>query len=172
MTRRSFITRGLLGGLLLAGAGGLGLGLWPTRYGWRPRGPLKVLNQRQFAVLAAVAARTVRAPGADPQAIAERVDATLAFTTDEAKHDFGQLLLLFENALAGLVLDGRPRPFTRLRPEEQDAVLDAWRDSHMVLRRSGYQALRKLTLAAHYSSPSTWDSCGYAGPPQISGVPT
>jgi hypothetical protein len=172
MTRRSFITRGLFGGLLLAGAGGLGLGLWPSRIGWRSRGPLKVLNERQFAVLAAVAARTVRAPAADPQAIAERVDATLAFTTEEAQNDFRQLLLLFENALAGLVLDGRPRPFTRLRPEEQDAVLDAWRGSHLVLRRSGYQALRKLTLAAHYSSAETWASVGYAGPPQISGVPT
>jgi hypothetical protein len=168
MTRRSFITRGLFGGLLLAGASGLGLGLWPSRRTYAPRGPLKTLDARQFAVLAAVAARTVRAPGADPVAIAERVDMSLAFTTEEARHDFCQLLVLFDNALAGLILDGRPRPFTRMQPDEQDAVLDAWRDSRLVLRRSGYHALRKITLAAHYSSPDVWASVGYPGPPQIS----
>lgn len=170
MNRRTFLKRGLVGGALLA-AGGLGLGLWPTRTDHRPRRALKVLDERRFAVLGAIAARTVRAPGADPVEIAHRVDDTLALGTPEAQRDLLQLLGLFENALAGLAFDGRLQPFTRLQPEAQDAVLVHWRDSRIAVRRSGYQALRKLTLAAHYAGPESWKSVGYPGPPQIS-VPT
>lgn len=167
MTRRGFLKRGVFGGAILA-CGGLGLGLWPTRLDRQPRRKLRVLNERQFAILSAVAARTVQAPGADPIEIASRVDDTLALQAPEVRHDIGQLLLLFDNALAGLFLDARPRPFTRLSPAGQDAVLDAWRRSRLTVRRGGYNVLRKLTQAAHYSSPSTWASVGYPGPPEIS----
>jgi hypothetical protein len=165
VTRRGFLVRGLVGGALLGTAG---LALWPTRGGPRSRRALKVLDERRFTVLCAVAARTVTAPNADPVEIAHRVDETLSRATPEAQNDFRQLLLLVENALSGLLLDGRVRPFTRLGPEAQDAVLAAWRDSRLVLRRSGYHSLRKLTQAAYYSYPESWAACGYPGPPTIS----
>jgi hypothetical protein len=168
MNRRSFLKRGLLGGALLAVGG---LGLWPSTRRFASRRPLKLFDERRFAIVAAIAARTVHAPGADPVEIAHRVDDTLNSATPDVQGDFKQLLLLFDNALAGLVLDGHLRPFTALSGEEQDAVLLAWRDSRLVLRRGGYHALRKLTLAAHYSQPSTWSSVGYPGPPTLS-VPT
>jgi hypothetical protein len=150
--------------VLLAGAG---LGLWPSARRLRARKPLRVLDERAFSVLAAVAARTVGAPNADAVEIAHRVDATLAFAPAEVGRDVGRLLLLFDNALAGLLFDGRARPFTRLSPEGQDAVLAAWRDSRILVRHFGYTALRKLTQAAHYSMPEAWASVGYPGPPQI-----
>lgn len=171
MNRRTFIRRGLFGGLLLAVGGSVGLLAWPSDQRLRPRRPLRALDERQFAVLAAVAARTVGAPGADPIAIAERVDAQMALAPPEARADFGKLLLLFENALAGLVFDGRARPFTRLPPEAQDRVLAHWRDSRLAVRRSGYAALRKLTQAAWYAAPEAWADVGYPGPPQLA-VPT
>ncbi|MGZ3429573.1 MAG: hypothetical protein ACXVCV_23140, partial [Polyangia bacterium] len=89
----------------------------------------------------------------------------------EVRADFGKLLLLLENALAGFVLDGRARPFTRLSPDAQDEVLADWRDSRLALRRSGFAALRKLTQAAWYAAPEAWADVGYPGPPQLS-VPT
>jgi hypothetical protein len=167
MTRRGFLKRGLLGGLVLTVGGGLGLGLWPSRKDAVPKRWLKVLDERRFAVLAAVTARTVRAPGADPVEIVHRVDEYLALQTPEVQKDVKQLILLFENALAGLIFDGRPKPFTRLSPEAQDDVLRAWASSKIAVRRVGYQALRKLTLSAHYSQPSTWQSVGYPGPPVV-----
>ena len=75
--------------------------------------------------------------------------------------------LLFENAAAGLLLDGRTAPFPALDPADQDQVLYRWRDSRLVLRRTAYVALRKLTQAAHYAQPSCWESVGYSGPPEI-----
>jgi len=171
MNRRSFLRRGVWGGLLLAVGGSIGLVAWPSDEKVHARRPLRALTPRQFAVLAAVAGRTVTAPAADPITIAERVDAQMATAPPEARADFGKLLLLFENALAGFVLDARPRPFTRLSPAAQDDVLADWRDSRLVVRRSGYAILRKLTQAAHYAAPEAWPDTGYPGPPQIA-VPT
>lgn len=170
MNRRSFLRRGALAGALLF-AGGAGLALFPTRRLHIPRKRLHALDEKQFAILAAVAARIVQAPGVDPVGIAHGVDETIALWVEENRNDFRKLLGLFDNGLAGLILDGHARPFTHLGPESQDAVLDAWRDSRILLRRAGFQTLRKLTAAVHWSDPKSWASVGYAGPPTIS-VPT
>lgn len=107
----------------------------------------------------------------DAAAVAHRVDELLVAQSAEARRDLGRLLLLFDNALSSALLDGRLRPFSHLSSEEQVAELEAWRDSRLVLRRTGYQALRKLTQAAYYSSPETWNQAGYPGPPILM-VPT
>jgi hypothetical protein len=167
MNRRGLLKIGLWGGAFLA-AGSTGLLLWPTRRGYSPRGPLRVFDAREFAVLAAVAARTVGAPGVDPVAVAHGVDETVSRLPAESQKELRQLTLLFENALAGLLFDGHFGPFTSLPPAAQDAVLLSWRDSKLAVRRTGYTALRKLTQAAYYANPSCWSQVGYPGPPQIS----
>ena len=169
MNRRTFVKRGLWGGVLLAAGGSLGLALWPSTMMPPPRRPLQALDRRQFAILTAVAARTVQAPNADPVEIAHGCDDRLAIAYPEVRHDIGQLLLLLENGLAGLVLDGRARPFTRLSPEAQDAALGDRRDSRLAVRRGGYAALRKLTQAVFYGPPAGWPDTGYPGPPTLTG---
>jgi hypothetical protein len=168
--RRSLLKGGLVGGVLLA-TGGVGLGFWPSRRTYQPQAPLRVLDEREFAILAAIAARVVVVPGARPDTVAQRVDATLDMAPLEAQRDFKRLLLLFENAFFGLAFDGRPRPFTRLSTADQDAVLVAWRDSRITVRRAGYNVLRKALVAAYYAFPDSWAAVGYVGPPRIGGVP-
>jgi hypothetical protein len=168
MDRRTFLRRGVFGGAILL-AGGATIHLWPVPSTYAPRQPLLCVDARGFAILAAIAARTVHDPIADPVEVAHAVDATMALAVPEAQDDLRRVLALFESGLVGLLFDRRVRPFTRLDPEAQDAVLAAWRDSALVLRRGGYQALRKLTLAAHYASPRSWEGVGYGGPPEIAG---
>jgi hypothetical protein len=170
MRRRPFLKLGLWGSALL-GLGGTGLALFPSRVRYQARGPLRVLDPTGFNVLAHVAARVIPLADAEPERIAEEVDRALALGPDEAQEDFRKLLKLVENGLAGLLLDGRPSTFTRLSPTGQDAALLAMRDSRLVLRRSGYHALRKLCAASYYARESTWAAVGYPGPPAIS-VPT
>jgi hypothetical protein len=164
--RRRFLRVGLVGAGLLALGGG-GLALYPTRETVTPTRPLRVLRPRSFQVLAAIARRVVTAPDADPGAIAHGADDALTSVPAEAQGDFNDLLGLFETALGGLVLDGRVRPFTRLSPEEQDRALESWRDSRLALRRTGYQALRKLCLAAHYARPESWASAHFPPPTPV-----
>jgi hypothetical protein len=165
-TRRSFLKKGLIGSVLLAGAG-IGLAKFPGRLTHKPRRGLRVLDEREFATLAAVTARVIQAPGGDPIEVAHRADEALAVQVPEVRHDVKQLLTLFENALAGALFDFRFKPFTRLDSAQQDAALLSWRDSRIAVRRSGYVALRKLASGYFYCDPATWADIGYPGPPSL-----
>ena len=163
MDRRTFIKRGLLGGSLLA-LGGVGLALYPGRDSALPTEPLRWLEPRPFRALVAFAARVVTAAGRDPIAIAQGVDQLLVAAPVETRSDLNKLLGLLDNALGALLLDGRLTPFSRLDDKAQDHALTQWRDSRLAVRRTGYQALRKLCLATHYAGEASWAALGYAPP--------
>lgn len=164
MQRRSFLKKSLAGAVVLAVAGAAGLALWPGDRSVRPLRPLVSLPERAFPVLVAVAARVLKGTTASPVEIAHRVDDALRFSAPEARGDLGDVLGLLENGLTGLLLRGQARPFTLLDENAQDAALLAWRDSRVGLLRGAYHALRKLCLAAHYATPSSWSEVGYGGP--------
>jgi hypothetical protein len=153
VNRRTFLKRGLVGGAVLLLGGGT-LALLPTKEVVAPEADLAVLGARAFQVLAAVAKRVVP----------DTVDTLLRRAAPEAQADFNKLLGLFENALPGLLFDGRALPFTQLSPESQDRVLRSWRDSRFALRRSGYHALRRICLATAYADEATWPALGYSPP--------
>lgn len=165
MKRRTFLKRGIFGAALLAAGGASGLALWPSRKVYEARRELLALDPLEFSVLAAIAARVVTPAGADPVEIAHTVDHSLSRAVPESRDDLKKVLRLFENGLVGLLLDGRPRPFTHLSGEEQDRALLAWRDSRLVLRRGAYGALRKLCLTSWYRKRPSWAATGYGGPP-------
>lgn len=173
LSRRAFVGLGLAGGAALA-LGGVGLGLQPT-VTRPPQVPLRALSPRAFSVLAAVADRVCPGGGAAPSArqvqVAEKVDALLASSPPTFRADIEQALLLFENALPGLLLDGRVRPFTASSPDDQDAALRAWQTSSIGLRRQVYKGVRGLVVAAYFGSPETYaGASGYAGPPDFSSL--
>jgi hypothetical protein len=168
MQRRTFLKRGLFGGALLS-LGGLGLALQPSRSIATPSKPLAVLDPIAFQVVAAIALRVLPFEGVDAGAVATAVDGSLGLLPKEVQGDVVALLHLFESALSGALFDLRMKPFTMLDGPAQDQVLMRWRDSQLVLRRGGYQALRKLCLAAFYAHDTSWKAIGYGGPPNTAG---
>lgn len=170
ITRRSLIKRGAVGGVLLASAGAVTLSRKQTRL-VEPQSKLQVLTPLSYSVLCAVADRMI--PVAEgfvrPRdiAIVEKIDATLSAMHPANAAEFQQALGLLESPFAGLLFDGRPTPFTQLKPADQDRALIAWRDSRLMVRRSAYQAFHSLVLTSYYGSPETYASVGYPGPPEI-----
>jgi hypothetical protein len=158
--RRTFLKRGIAGGAVLVLGGGA-LAVMPTKELAVPKRALAVLEPRSFQVIVAIA-RRVCPETADATLVAHGVDDLLRRTPPETQSDFNKLLGLFENALPGFLFDQRFLPFTRLSGDAQDAVLRDWRDSRLVIRRSGYHALRKACLATAYSMDATWPAIGYA----------
>lgn len=163
MERRTFLRVGLAGTAALLGAGS-GLALYSGQQIAAPRGPLFVLSPSSFQTLVAFARRVVTVRGADALSIAHGLDGLLRFAPPEVGADLDGALKLLESAAAGLLLDGRLVPFTRMGGPAQDAAILAWRDSNLGARRAGYQALRKLCFAVHYAEESSWAALGYAVP--------
>lgn len=169
MERRTFLRRGLLGGLVLA-AGGVSYRFTrPSARLAAPREPLSVLDERSFQVMLAVARRVLTVPGVDHLAVVHAIDDALSYARPEVKGDIAKLLETLEGGVPGLVFDAQWGRFTTLPACEQDRVLRAWRDSRIGLRRAGYVVLRKACFFAAYASPSLWPSLHYPGPPDFGG---
>ncbi len=167
--RRSFLKKGLVGGLLLAAGGGLWVGTRRTRPLPASGAPLLVFSPEEAAVLLAVADRLVPERRGFPRPIELRlpakIDGIAAMSDPATQADLRRLVRLFESALGGLLLEAQPSLFTRLGPAGQDRRLAAWSRSRIALRRTGYRALKRLVYAAYYASPETWAAVGYPGPP-------
>ena len=93
------------------------------------------------------------APGAIEQGVPEAV-------LDALEHDLTarertRLLLLLRTWLPG---------YSRLSQARRESLLRLWRDSPVPLLRTGFQALRKASLAFAYMLPGRWEEIGYPGP--------
>jgi choline dehydrogenase-like flavoprotein len=83
--------------------------------------------------------------------------------------DFHRVLSVFESPLYNLLLSGRPVKFSGLGPTAKEAYLKSWRDSSVALKRTAFQALKRLTLFLTYASVDAkgsnpnWEAIGYPG---------
>jgi hypothetical protein len=169
-TRRGLLKKTLGGAALLAAAGAVPLALRKTRLREAPAG-LKFFTAAEYSIWAAVADRILAeekpsgAPTAAQLDVAAKADAFLAPLPEPDRKDLKQLLALFDNALFSLVQGGPPRPFTAMSPQDQDDHLRRWETSRLAIQRTGYQAMKRLCCALYFSTPVTYASVGYAGPP-------
>jgi len=182
-TRRRFLKKTLGGAALLAAAGAVPLALRKTQLR-AARQPLRFFNLAEYSVFAAVAERVLArgpwqvppelagalrsrppAPAPSEVDVAGKADAFLAPLDAASAKELKQLLALFDNALFSVLTGGPPRPFTRMSPVQQDEHLERWATSRMAVRRTGFQALKRLSAAVYYGAPETYASVGYPGPP-------
>ncbi|MCI0673039.1 MAG: hypothetical protein L0Y64_21530 [Myxococcaceae bacterium] len=167
-SRRSVLRRGLFGGALLALGGAGLLAARPGALVPLPPEGLRVLSPQEYAVLVAFARHALpNRPGfptVEEVHLAVQVDRLLTRTVPGVAEEVKQLLGLFDNALTGFLFAGQPRAFTTLSHVEQAVVLEGWRTSRLVLRRTGFTALRTLVYGAYYGNPATWAAVGYPGP--------
>jgi hypothetical protein len=167
--RRRFIQGGLLGTAFLASAGWFACRRTDDLVG--VGGPYAVLTPPEAGVLLAAARRIVPPgpdfPSADAVRLTERVDAFLAMSHPGVQKDVKRLLSLFDSALLGLALDGSPTRFVTASAASQDARLSSWATSRLVVRRTGFRAIRRLVCSAYYSSAEAWSAIGYPGPPTL-----
>jgi hypothetical protein len=184
-TRRGLLKKTIGGAVLLGAAAAVPVALRKTKLREAPGG-LKFFDAAEYSIWSAVAARVLAreptattaleakqtgsvprpaAPGLDQIDIALKADAFLAPLPPGDAKDLKQLLLLFDNALFSFVLGGPAKPFTQMTAEQQDAHLHNWQTSRLAVRRTGFQAMKRLCAAIYFGDPSTFASVGYPGPP-------
>lgn len=191
-SRRGLIRKTLGGAALLVAAGAVPVALRKTKLREpRPGRALQFFTPAEYSIWAAVADRVLasettaatREPGGDaaeaalaaehrPQSpspagidVAGKADAFLAPLPKGDAKDLKQLLALFDNALFSFVTGGPATPFTQMDAAAQDAHLKSWQTSRLAIRRTGFQAMKRLCCALYFSDPKAYASVGYGGPP-------
>jgi choline dehydrogenase-like flavoprotein len=111
------------------------------------------------------------------------VDAMLAEAIERSLQpgnakDFRKILSVLESPLYNLLLTGRPVRFSKLDSQGRERYLQSWRDSPLALKRTAFQALKRLTLFLAYASVGSdgsnpnWEEIGYPGAHKSAAVPT
>jgi len=167
-SRRAFLRSGLISVAVL-GLSGLGLALQRTKLIAVPNDGLLVLTPEQYAILAAVAARTCP-PNELGIDVALSADRLLTLVDDDVKAGVGLALNVLESSVVGALFGERTAPFTQLSGGDQDRVLMAFATSKVALRRTIYRSLSGLTGTLYYGDPRAWPSAGYPGPPSPAGL--
>ena len=170
ISRRTFITTGMLGAVALATAHWL-------------RGPhappsdttLRTLDADAQAILRAIV--PVMLAGAIPEvaetrraAIADTVrgiDTAISGLSPSAQDELRQLFALLALPPARLAIARVSEPWNQASEADVRACLDRFRNSSLTLLRSAYGALHQLTFAAWYGNPAAWARIGYPGPPVL-----
>jgi hypothetical protein len=170
ISRRAFITTGLLGAAALATAHWL-------RGPHAPPGDtsLRTLDADAQAILGAVV--PVLLEGALPVAIEARrqavvdtirgIDTAVSGLSPNSQDELRQLFALLALPPARLAIARVSAPWPQASESEVRACLDRFRDSSLTLLRSAYGALHQLTFAAWYGNPASWQRIGYPGPPEL-----
>jgi Gluconate 2-dehydrogenase subunit 3 len=164
--RRRFLKKTLMGLLALSFAR-VAFSSPPQRAeGALSKNSLRFLSPQQFRALEAFCDRMVPAaedaPGAADLSVAARLDLYLSTMDRGVAEQIAQLLDVFE--WSPMVFDFKPARFTSLTLAHRDEVLRAWATSRLEFRRVGFQALRRLSMAAYYSQEGSWKAIGYDGP--------
>ena len=127
-----------------------------------------MIGDRERATLVTVCGTFV--PEGSPGAIADAIVGELAaIGRPKLLADLRLFLRLIDSRFVNLVLVGRPVRFSDLHQREREAYLRRWADSRIALRRTGFQAAKRLSLFIAYSRPEAGAAAllpetGYARP--------
>ena len=168
VTRRTFLITGVAGTAALAGT------YWVYR-GRMAEAPRTVIDADAAAVLRAVT--RVMLAGALPAAAAAReagieatvgnVRAAVAGLPPATQHELDQLFTLLASPPGRLLFAGLAADWATADSTDVAAALERLRGSRLALRRSAYDALHQLVLAAWYAQADAWPAIGYPGPPEL-----
>ena len=166
-SRRSFLKQTLFGSLALAGARFIPSSIIDSA-GIVPSGKLLFFSPQEYYVFQSVAARIIGSPGNERDPfngipVAMRADQFLASSDPEAQSQYHQLLTVFNAPLFAFLFDFRFSSFVHMTPEDQDSYLDDWMRSGLAFRRTGFQALKRVSLSMYYTDARSWPDIGFDG---------
>ena len=124
-------------------------------------------SSAQLTTLEALCRRMVPLPAEpDPSAarLARAVESRLAAGDPAQARQVAGLLSLIDHPATAACTGRFPGRFSALAPERQDAWLRGWETSRIPLRRTIFQALRRLIVSTYYAQPEVYAEIGYRGP--------
>ncbi|MDB4949091.1 MAG: hypothetical protein JWM27_1740 [Gemmatimonadetes bacterium] len=123
------------------------------------------ISPRRREALEALCTRMVPLPDpADASALADAVLARLAAGDPDKAALVSGLLGLVASPATALLTGGGAGRFARMSGARQDAWLRRWEASRIPLRRTVFQALRRLVISTWYGQSRSHADIGYLGP--------
>lgn len=159
LTRRRLLQTGFGGALVLAFGAVLPTGC--ARYSPIER-ELRFLTRKEYAVVTQAAVRILGLPDDARDSLGGFIDGLLAELPPTSQGQARLMLRVVEHGTH--LFDLKPRRFTRLSPDEQDAYLRGWMESTLGARRVIFRALKTLAALGYYAQDESFASIGYDGP--------
>jgi hypothetical protein len=166
--RRRFLRKTLFGGAALFVAPALPSGFIHAQIPPGTARELQFFSEEEYAVVSAAAARlTGHVPGEpgpggtiDP---ALRADRFLSTEDPEIQDQIHLLLTIFSSPIAALFFNFRFSGFLKMDAAGQESYIEGWMTSSLGFRRTGFQALKRLSMSMHYTDEHSWEEIGYNG---------
>ena len=98
----------------------------------------------------------------DEVGVAAFVESYIATMPARLRRDFRRFLRFVEQVAP--LSTGFASRFTKLAPEDQDAVLSSLESHSNELIRGGFDAVKAALFMGYYRDPRTWSILGYEGP--------
>ena len=154
---------GLLGALMLGGAGGIYRLTRPAH----PAGRF-VLDDPAAAILRAIIPVMLNGaiepgPAAALQA-SQRVLGAIGGLPLATQKEIQDLFALLSFGATRRLLAGVPAAWPEASPAEVGNFLNSWRTHRIGMLQSAYAALHDLIIGSWYTNENTWSAIGYPGP--------
>jgi hypothetical protein len=166
--RRRFLRQTLLGTAALFVAPVLDLR--PLAAQAAPGAPrqLDFFSDREYALVSAAAARITghagnAGAGENPIDAALRADRFLSTEDPEIQDQIHLLLTIFGSPVAAFFFSFSFSGFLTMDAASQDDYIRGWMTSSLGFRRTGFQALKRLSMSMHYTDERSWEEIGYHG---------
>jgi choline dehydrogenase-like flavoprotein len=102
--------------------------------------------------------------------LAAAVEASVQLAAPGVQRQLMLLLTVFGSALGCAPHGGRMRRFCRMPRARQEDMLRSWERSRVSVRRTIFQAFRRLIVSTYYAQPESHGTIGYRGPLHRRGV--
>lgn len=131
-------------------------------------GELLFFSPKEYLIFEAVSERII-GPAMPGQVrtmdvgVAVRADQFLAGADPEVQDQIHQLLTVFNAPLFTFLFDFRTSSFLNMSSVDKDSYLEDWMTSSLGFRRTGFQALKRVSMSMFYTDSRTWKEIGYDG---------
>jgi hypothetical protein len=129
---------------------------------------LAFFSPREYLIFQAVAERIIGLPSPGQPSVeyigvASRADQFLAGADPEVQDQLHQLFTVFNAAFFTFIFDFRFSSFMNMSAPDKDSYIFDWMTSTLRFRRTGFQALKRISLSMFYTDNRSWKEIGYEG---------
>jgi len=129
---------------------------------------LLFFSSKEYLIFEAVAERIIgpASPGqvrTKDVGVAARADQFLEGADPEVQEQIHQLLSVFNAPLFTFLFDFRTSSFLNMSPADKDSYIEDWMTSNLGFRRTGFQALKRVSISMFYTDSRSWKEIGYEG---------